>query len=586
MHTKTTILSLLGLLPFIAFSQAFVKVTDPTNPITNYTFPSDYIYCGAAWTDVDNDGDIDLFAAPDRLFENLGGGKFQTKSTSIGAGISPGGWPFAGCSWADADNDGDTDCFLAFANSRLYLNNGSGSFSAHNTAPLNAANKSWAGALGDFNGDHLVDIALAKPIDPNNPGRSKLFVSNGKLTWESKGGLEFTDTDAPFTVPAWADFDDDGDYDLFIASGPAFTGATDFDFIYRNNLKETQSPTLERIKNLPFAAELQDGQSYGFVDYDNDGHLDICLANYQYAPNRLYRNTGAGVWTSVATPFTAPAQNFNLSNAWGDFDNDGDLDVIFTRDNDLPARLFLNDGTGLFTLDAGSAVSQQRGTSGASIGDYDNDGDLDVFLSGKTDGPRGRALFRNDLTGPNHWVSFKLTGVESNRTALGARVRIKVKIKGKSMWLRRDVSAQNTFQGHNDLRVHFGLGDAAVIDSFEVRFPSGKITACQGMATDRFYTIVEKNGVWDGCATPVMEVVLASPLRLSPNPAGLEIAVRLPEGAPPKEGLRVEITDSGGRRVLEQAFSEKIDVARLPPGFYLLAVRGAGKIWSGRFVKE
>ncbi|MCB0517522.1 MAG: VCBS repeat-containing protein [Lewinellaceae bacterium] len=564
-------------------AQGFVKVIDANNPITNFTISPAHTYVGAAWVDFDNDGDIDLFAAPNKLFENLGGGNFQTKSHAIGAGIVPGDWLFAGTSWADVDNDGDMDCLLVYAKSKLYLNDGTGVFTAVATPPFNANNSGWAGALGDFNGDHFMDVAIANPF-PAAGWDGLVFSSTGSGTWQSITGLAFTDSSAPYTVPTWADYDDDGDFDLFVAAGPAVQPPAAPDFLYKNELTETGSPALVPLTGFPFDTP-QDGQSYSFIDYDNDGHLDICLANYVYAPNRLYHNNGDGTYTSVNTPFTATSLSHSLSNAWGDFDNDGNLDVIFTRDGVLTARFYKGDGAGGFMLQT-SPVSQHKDATGATVGDYDNDGDLDVFLHGPTNvAGNGRALFRNDFNNSNHWVSFQLKGVESNRAAIGAKVRIKAIIGGVAKWLRRDVSAQNTFQGQNDLRVHFGLGDATMIDSLVVWWPSGQVTTCSHVPLDQFHTVTETDGTWDLCVTPVRERLDDETITISPNPAGGDIFIKMPGNTKGKV-LSVEVFNSAGQRVEQGVFSEKMDVSGLQTGLFWVVVSDGVQRWRGSFVKK
>src|SRR5262249_15618062 len=137
------------------------------------------------------------------------------------------------------------------------------------------------------------------------------------------------DSLAPYTIPTWSDYDLDGDMDLFIGSGPAQVAPLP-DFNYKNLLKETGSFSLERLTSFPFKVP-QDGQTYNFIDYDNDGDLDICLTNYSQAPSRFYLNSDTG-YVSLTTPFTTTIGH--LSNCWGDIDNDGFLDVLIATDGD------------------------------------------------------------------------------------------------------------------------------------------------------------------------------------------------------------------------------------------------------------
>jgi hypothetical protein len=177
-----------------------------------------------------------------------------------------------------------------------------------------------------------------------------------------------------------------------------------------------------------FAIQIQDGQCFNFVDYDNDGDFDLCLTNYYSAPTRFYKNNG-GTYLSIPTPFTTATTN--IANCWGDYDNDGDLDVIITNDNQI-TRYYRNDN-GVFVF-LSNGLSTPTATNGAANADYDNDGDLDVFFNGV--GNNGNTtsvgLYRNDtVAGNRKWVNIKLTGTASNKSALGAIVRLKSTINGQ-----------------------------------------------------------------------------------------------------------------------------------------------------------
>jgi enediyne biosynthesis protein E4 len=248
--------------------------------------------------------------------------------------------------------------------------------------------------------------------------------------------------------------------------------------------------------------------------------------------------------------------------------------------------LYNNDGQGEFQLDANSAVSKHVVSTGASLGDYDNDGDLDLFLNGRSDNSNiGRALFRNDLDNANHWVSFKLSGTSSNRAAIGAKIRVKISENSTSKWLRRDVSAQNTFQGQNDLRVHFGLGNVAVIDELEITWPSGNVTTCSGLASNQFYEITEKNGVWDNCLANNTQDAKGLEIQVYPVPANGHLSINLPDKQPCTD-CKIVISDGSGRKTLELGFVTEISVETLPAGLYLVQILKNGKtVGKQKFIK-
>ena len=449
---------IVGSYNLISIAQTFIKVTDQNNPIV--TTGMDGNYSGAAWIDIDGDGDDDLYSTKNFLFRNTGNGNFERLNDFQSLSASQLG---NGTSWADYDNDGDIDLFLSGNPSLVYVNDGTGSFQAVDETPLGSGddNRGWTGAWADYNNDGFVDLIITHPsgfLGQSIP--SRFFKNNGDGRFTKIESFEFTTLLKPYTVATWSDYDLDGDADLFIGSGPVSFAAKDF--LYNNTLMQTGTADFERIITSPFATDLQDGQVWNWIDYDNDGDLDAFLTNYSSALNRFYKNNN-GTYESLTNALTTGGPY--LSNSWGDIDNDGDLDVVLT--NESSARVFFNDGSDTFT--AGSVFSGTARSN--SLGDYDNDGDLDMFVTGSG---AGKALYENVSANGNNWVMFSLEGTVSNKSAIGAKVKIKATINGIPVWQIREVSAQNNFNGHNSLRVHFGLGNAAAIDSVVVEFPSGQ----------------------------------------------------------------------------------------------------------------
>lgn len=474
-------LTLLTAGPGTVFAQVFVKITDPANPVVTTTTAGNY--SGAAWIDYDQDSDLDLFTTSSFLFRNEGSGVFAQVSTDIGSIQT--NQLGNGITWADYDNDGDPDPFLAAFPSQLYRNDGSGTFFGITDGDigLGVDNTGWTAAWADYNNDGFTDLVIVNPagflpsITPCH-----LFLNNGDGRFTKIFGYEFTDLLAPYTVGVWSDYDDDGDVDLFIGSGPAGSAAPDN--LFRNMLTETGQATFERINTAPLATDGQDGQVWNWIDYDNDGDLDAYLTNYSGAPNRFYRNDG-GTYVSLTNPLTV--SEASLANTWGDVDNDGDLDAFVTNENGTPTHFYRNEGSGTF-LSLTNAVTVTGATRGATLGDYDNDGDLDLFVSGAG---AAKALFRNDTPAGNHWLNLTCVGTVSNASALGAKIHAKATISGVPVWQRREIQAQNSFDSHNSLRVHFGLGDATTIDSLIIQWPSGQDTLLTSVAADQFLTVTE-----------------------------------------------------------------------------------------------
>ncbi|MDX1939239.1 MAG: FG-GAP-like repeat-containing protein [Saprospiraceae bacterium] len=543
----------------------FTKVTDANNPITTYTPGA--LYRGAAWIDVNNDDLLDLFVAPNKLFINGGNKQFTFKDT---------GFTFddnvqrpTGISWADVDNDGDLDCAVATTPSQLYMNDGTGAFSKVDLSGNTISG--WGCAFGDANNDGWLDLVIAHAIGfIPNPSPSFFFVNNGAGALNlSPQSYDFTTTTAPYTVPYWSDFDLDGDLDLFIASGPG--GSPGPDFHYKNLKIETGKDSLVRITDLPFATEQQDGQCYNFIDYDNDGDLDLCLTNYAGAASKFYRNDN-GTYTPITTPFTVPGLP-RLANSWGDFDNDGDLDVIIANDNFLAPAYYQNNGDGTFSL-SNVGIASNVGTACMTSGDFDNDGDLDIHIQGTAS---GRALYENtSLAGNKNWVNIKCTGSTSNRSAIGAKVRLKATINGNVVWQMREISAQNTFQGQNDLRVHFGLGDATIIDSLVIEYLGGAKDVFTNLMINQFYSTTEKkNDISIITSNKEIARNTLQGFKIYPNPTSTLLTI---EQIAPFSGASAiySIFDGSGKliqqRILQDSVGQKVPVSlqELPTGQYYI----------------
>ena len=469
--------------PFsLLFAQTFTKITDTNNPIV--TTPIDNNYSGAAWIDYNNDGLEDLFTTKTFLFKNEGNGNFSLVNSNIGEYQTTN--LGNGTSWGDFDNDGDPDCLLAGSKILLYRNDGNDTFTTITDGAMGTDKdtRSWTCAWGDYNNDGFIDAIVTSPAGfvgtPWLP--CFLFLSNDDGRFTRITDYEFTQSLAPYTVATWYDYDLDGDQDLFIASGPA-NGVGAPDYLYKNTFTETGQPGFERINDSPIATDIQNGQVWNFIDYDNDGDLDAFVTNYGGVNDHFYRNDN-GTYVSVNNALVTSGQH--LANSWGDLDNDGFLDVIVTSENGT--TYFHNNGDGSFSqMTNGLTLSGH--TRGVTLGDYDNDGKLDAFVSGFGS---GKGLFHNDTQNGNNWVLINLIGTVSNKSAIGARLRAMATINGQSMWMMRNVSAQNSFDSQNSLRVHFGLGDAAQIDSLIIYWPSGEMKTLTNISSDSIYTYTEE----------------------------------------------------------------------------------------------
>jgi PKD repeat protein len=496
MTVRTVSLTLLfALACTVAAAQTFSRVLDSSNPIVTATGGGTVGYSGAAWVDYDNDGDIDLFACPDVLYKNNGGGQF-TEVTNHGIGIGLPHAPATGVTWADMDNDGDIDCLYSGPASVLYRNNGKDSgftFTRITRGDISSVNnRGWAGAWGDMDNDGLVDpiithprgfvgTAVKNPFFRNLGAGEFMKITTGDVVAEL----------APYTVATWYDYDMDGDQDLFIGSGPAGVAARDY--IFKNMLKETGTADLVRINNGIIGTDLVDGQVWNWIDYDNDGDLDAYLTNYSgVTNNNLYRND-QGIYTKMTVEsagMIVSSNNNSLSNIWVDFDNDGDLDCYITRDGPRLSAYYANNGNGIFAKIDSVPMAKIIGPHIAAVaGDYDNDGDMDLFV---ISGSGANELYRNGQPAANNWLMVTVNGYPHNRSAIGAKVKVKATVNGKSYWQFREISAQNSFNGHNSLTAHFGLGDASLIDSLVIEWLSGTRKVMTNVPAKQHLTITEE----------------------------------------------------------------------------------------------
>ena len=488
---------------------------------------------GAAFFDYDNDGDLDIYFVnganlpgatsekPPRntLYRNNLDGTFTDVTDIVGVGDTNYG---LGCCVGDYDNDDNQDLYITnFEANVLYHNNGDGTFSDV-TQKAGVGDERWGSccAFADYDNDGDLDLFVSNYVVFNleeNPICSSrgIRVYCGPETYDSvpdilyrnNGDGSFTDvTESAGLYNAgkgfgvvWGDYDNDGDLDLFVAND------TTPNFLYCNN----SDGTFAEMAMMAGVALSESGMAFNgmganFGDYDNDGYLDIIVTNFQDQTTSLYRNTHDGFFFDVT--FTSGIGEQTLPYLeWGvdlfDFDNDGDLDIFTANghvDDNIEQfdpigtynqqnQLFRNNGNGTFSDSsnmAGPGLLIKTVSRGAAFGDYDNDGDIDILVTNVNQPP---ILLRNDGGNKNNWLMIKTVGVKSNRDGIGARITISA---GGKMQIR-EIKSGSSFLCQSDMRAFFGLGKSDMIDLVEIRWPSGIVEKIEKVKINQIITIVE-----------------------------------------------------------------------------------------------
>jgi subtilisin family serine protease len=463
---------------------------------------SDLLPFHIAMHDYDADGAMDVHFigfVDDDLYHNRGDGSFENVTEEAGVGIL--GVPMKTV-FADVDRDGDTDLFAmsnGSSDSQLFSYVGGGRFS--DVTSGSGVAKLWGmGAIPlDFDQDGWIDLLAL-----NEALQLKRNLGDGTFADATAGsGLEFWRVSYGLGHLVSFDYDDDLDPDVLVTD-------------YQPHLTERGGLTLFRndgdgtFTDVTAEAGLQLSRTSGWSgapgDYDNDGHLDIFLTGlggiFQLQRNALYHNNGDGTFTDVTEDAGDLSDGGVSGSPWGnaffDYDNDGDLDLHVTNEGGQPLPtncLYRNNGDGTFSMVTDLAFPKRLAPSGASaaIGDYNDDGALDVYAPAGLIGEGGRGAFFKNLIGlKNHWIKMKLEGSASNRDGYGARVYVET---GGVRQLR-EVHDSPT----EPLLLHFGLGQATAIDRIEVHWPSGLVERIRDVEVDR------RLELWEGNARIPVEV--------------------------------------------------------------------------------
>jgi hypothetical protein len=496
---------------------------------------------GVALLDYDGDGWLDIYftnapsvamalegkKARSALYHNNHDGTFTDVTDKAGVGYPC--WAM-GAAVGDYNNDGRPDLVVScFGGVVLYRNNGDGTFTDVTKASGLDKDTGWATGVtfGDYDGDGFVDLFVPHYVDLD---LKDLPTFGSKITCQyhevpvqcgprglkgSPDALYHNNGDGTFTEVAkqagvddnknrffgltalWSDFANDGKLDLFVANDG------EPNYLYKNN----GDGTFKEIGYESGIALSEDGAEHANMgvalgDYRHTGRMSVFVSHFSDEYAVLYRNDGELNFSDVShvAGVARPTVPFvGWGDAFADLDNSGWLDLVLVNGHVYPqvdnARLgtrfkepklvFQNQRDGTFkdvSTQASEALAVPQVSRGLAVGDLFNRGRLDIVVENLTGGPM---ILESKSPPENHWVSFQLEGSPSNRLALNARVFVTT----GSMRQMDEVRSGGSYLSQSDLRLHFGLGDAARIDSVEVRWPNGATQSFKDVAADRFYRL-------------------------------------------------------------------------------------------------
>ncbi|MBX2989534.1 MAG: VCBS repeat-containing protein [Bacteroidetes bacterium] len=429
---------------------------------------------GFSWVDFDNDGLLDLFIptagnVPNKVYKNNGDGTFSEIAAALGLNDMAN---TITCSWADFDNDGDLDLITTAtaAATVLWRNNffpgGDTSFTNITASSGIAMSGAQMPAWADYNLDGFLDVY--SPISNSSVSSDALYRNNGDATFTNmadSAGVNHQVSGILEQAVHWGDFNKDGYADLFI--GNLQTGGPSF--FHRNNGDGTFT---EIAASLGFQGAARGSQ---WVDYNNDGLWDYSVAGYaggtNAVPVKLYRNNGDGTFTDAAAQAGITDAVISWGVTWADFDNDGYEDFFVTvSGQSTSCLLYKNNGDGTFTNVTSQAGLPAFAQLSAAWGDYDNDGDMDLYTSGAASA--GNHLFRNNSDTTNKWLKVNLAGSTANRFGVGAQIEV----YAGSLRMMREVNTAIGYRSQNMLTAHFGLAGNTLVDSVVVRWPNQQQT--------------------------------------------------------------------------------------------------------------
>ncbi len=480
---------------------------------------------GAAFLDYDQDGYLDLYVTsgtwiegfckeekPEKmphnhLYHNNGDGTFEDVTDKAGVG---GHCYSMGVTVGDYNNDGYPDLYLSnYGPNVLFKNNGNGTFSdVTKKANVAGGKECSVGAVWfDYDNDGKLDLYVGNYLnfDPNykyfyapdgfpsplayDPQPDVLYHNNGDGTFEDvTKAMGINDRDGRAMGVGAVDYDDDGFMDIYVANDHSMN------YLWHNNGgKGFTDVGIPSGTAFGQSGESAISMAVDFADFNGDGLMDIFVSDDKYC--RLYENMGNGIFSdkSYSSGIAMPAgQYVGWSSSFIDYNNDGNVDIYKTNGAlkhlyGQEDQLFENMGDGKFkdvSTESGKYFLEELVGRGACFGDYDNDGDIDGFIVNLND---YGAFLRNNKGNKNNWVLLNLVGTTSNRDGIGARVKL---TSGGKVQTNQKKSTSG-YLSQNDPRMHFGLAKNTLIDKIEIKWPSGKLQILENVRVNQILTVKE-----------------------------------------------------------------------------------------------
>lgn len=514
---------------------------------------------GISWVDFNNDGLLDLYvptagSTPNKLYKNNGNGTFTEVAAAVGLNDIAN---TVTCTWGDFDNDGDQDLFVTIQSggAKLWQNNlrpnNDTTFTDITASAGISITSGQMPAWADYNLDGYLDFysPLASATTPD-----ALYRNNRNGTFSNvadSAGVNHQISGISEQAIHWGDYNKDGYPDLFIGS---LTGQS---YFHPNNGNGTFG---ESGAALGFQGTARGVQ---WVDFNNDGLWDLSVAGYAGTttiPVKLFRNNGNGTFTDVAATAGITDGVISWGVTWADYDNDGYEDLfVNVFGQSTSCLLYKNNGNGTFTNVTSAAGLTGLTALSAIWGDYDGDGDMDLYTSGT--GSTGNHLFKNNADTTNKWLKVNLVGTTANRSGVGAQIEV----YAGSLRMMREVNTGVGYRSQNMLTPHFGLGTNTRADSIVVRWPNQQHTrtVTRNVNARQVITINESGVSVPESAAPVGFALMQN----YPNP--FNPSTTIPFSLPEQASVRLKVLDLLGQEVATLVEGET------PAG-------GHSVVWNGR----